>query len=177
MSKISVAEFKEQQQWIFKLKGSRSLKNEDALQAHIVRHLDVNHKGVMYFHASNEDYRGTISARTRFSALAGSKTKGYPDLDIQEMRNGWLGLIIELKKKSPFKKNGEYRVGGATKEQIEWINHKRKQGYLALFSWDLKMSTDIIDRYLNGKVSWANANTGNYQKATPYLTNERYLSL
>lgn len=73
-----------------------------------------------------------------------------PDVVILEPRNGYNGLMIELKVDTPFKKNGEIKASkdDHLKKQLEAINKLNEKGYLACFSWGFEMTKEIIDNYL-----------------------------
>lgn len=79
--------------------------------------------------------------------------KGFqcPDLLIFEPRNGYAGLFIELKIKSPFKKNGELYSNKHIEGQAQTIAALQKKGYKACFAWSFDQIKIIIDNYLQKK--------------------------
>lgn len=71
-----------------------------------------------------------------------------PDLLIFEPKNGYHGLFLELKTKSPFKKNGEILQNEHLIGQYETIQKLNEKGYRAEFVWSLDDAIKIIDEYL-----------------------------
>lgn len=73
-----------------------------------------------------------------------------PDLLILEPRNGFSGLFIELKIKTPFKQNGEIKASqhNRLENQLNTINKLKIKGYFCCFSWSFDMTKEIIDNYL-----------------------------
>jgi hypothetical protein len=74
-----------------------------------------------------------------------------PDLIIFEPNNTFIGLFIELKIDTPFKKDGTIKAStnDHLKLQLETIEKLNKKGYSAHFSWGFDMTKEIIDNYLN----------------------------
>lgn len=74
-----------------------------------------------------------------------------PDLIIFAPRGIYHGLFIELKTKTPYKKNGTLLENAHLKAQEETIKNLRELGYCAVFSWEFEKTKNIIDWYLNLK--------------------------
>ena len=76
--------------------------------------------------------------------------KGFkcPDLLILEPRNGYAGLFIELKTKSPYKVNGELKKDEHLEGQEKSLNDLTEKGYKAVFAWTFDMVKKLIDEYL-----------------------------
>jgi hypothetical protein len=81
--------------------------------------------------------------------------KGFkcPDLIIfyPTDHNHYIGLMIELKKETPFYK-GQYKKlkkNEHVEAQSECINHLNWLGYFACFAWSFEMAKAIIDDYMN----------------------------
>jgi hypothetical protein len=88
-----------------------------------------------------------------------------PDLIIFEPNEKYCGLFIELKKETPYKKDGTIKMQKTTKKikgiDIEY-NHLQAQqdtmdilktkGYYCTFSWSVNQSIEIIEKYLNNKL-------------------------
>lgn len=71
-----------------------------------------------------------------------------PDLLILEPRKGYAGLFIELKVKSPFKKNGELLKNEHLEGQMKTIQELNRKGYSACFQWRFETIKKMIDDYL-----------------------------
>ena len=72
-----------------------------------------------------------------------------PDLLIFEPNKEFKGLFIELKVKSPFKKNGEIFKDEHLEGQLKTINDLKSKGYYACFSWSFEMTISIINQYMS----------------------------
>jgi hypothetical protein len=120
------------------------------LQVAVCRYLSYQYPDV--------DYMSDTIANLKLSKTQASRNKkiqknGFkcPDILIFEPRNNFSGLFIELKLKSPFKKDGQIKAStnDHLKEQLETIENLNKKGYSAHFSWGFDMTKEIIDNYLN----------------------------
>jgi len=74
-----------------------------------------------------------------------------PDLIIFYPTKNHHGLFIELKAKSPFKKNGELYKNDHLEGQQKTINDLNKLGYYATFSTGYDQTIEIINNYLKNK--------------------------
>lgn len=72
-----------------------------------------------------------------------------PDLIIFAPRGIYHGLFIELKTKTPYKKNGTLLENAHLKAQEETIKNLRDLGYYADFKWTFEDAIKLIDWYLN----------------------------
>jgi len=69
------------------------------------------------------------------------------DEKINQVVFQFAGLFLEVKKETPYKKNGE--VLKKHLHQAEIHKRLRKQGYYAIFVWSFDEAKKIIDDYLN----------------------------
>ena len=81
--------------------------------------------------------------------------KGFkcPDLMVLHPKNGYSGLFIELKTKSPFYK-GQYlklKKNAHIEEQSRYLDELNKLGYYAVFAYSFEMAKAIIDYYMGDK--------------------------
>ncbi|WP_223559611.1 VRR-NUC domain-containing protein [Chryseobacterium lathyri] len=76
-----------------------------------------------------------------------------PDLIIFAPRGIYHGLFIELKTKTPYKRDGTLLENAHLKAQEETIQNLRNLGYYADFKWDLQDAVKLIDWYLNLKTN------------------------
>ncbi len=75
-----------------------------------------------------------------------------PDLLILEPNDKYLGLFIELKVESPYKKNGELKASEHLEGQLKSINQLKERGYYSCFSWGFQMTKEIIEKYLKNQI-------------------------
>jgi len=83
-------------------------------------------------------------------AAALRSERGFPDIVVHEARFVFHGLFLEVKKESPYKKDGTLKAGQHLKEQEEVIKKLLDRGYLAVFVWDFEETKQLIDKYLAG---------------------------
>lgn len=123
---------------------------EFELQKAICRWLNVQYPKVLYLSDTIASVKLTIPQQNRNKLIQknGFKT---PDLLIFEPNKEFKGLFIELKVKSPFKKDGALLKDEHLESQQKTINDLRQKGYYACFSWSLEMTLDIINRYMSNK--------------------------
>ena len=120
---------------------------EYTLQKQICQWLSKNHPDILFLSDTIASVKLTMPQAIRNKAIQkeGFKT---PDLLIFEPRGNYKGLFIELKVKSPFKKNGELLKCDHLEGQQKTINDLNEKGYFACFSWSFEMTIEIIENYL-----------------------------
>ena len=91
----------------------------------------------LLFHIPNGGSRHPAEA-ARFKAEG--VRRGVPDLFLPVAVRPWHGLFIELKRK---------KGGRVSREQREWIDALREQGYFAQVAFGAEDAIDIIIKYLN----------------------------
>ena len=123
---------------------------EFELQKAICRWLNVQYPKVLYLSDTIASVKLTIPQQNRNKLIQknGFKT---PDLLIFEPNKEFKGLFIELKVKSPFKKDGTLLKDEHLESQQKTINDLKQKGYYACFSWSLEMTLDVINRYMSNK--------------------------
>jgi len=121
---------------------------EFELQKQVCRYITAQYPKVLFLSDTIASLRLTGAQKGRNAAI---QKKGFhcPDLLILEPRKGYSGLLIELKVKSPFKKDGSLRKDDHLEDQHKSIVQLNEKGYKALFSWNFEMTKEIIDEYLN----------------------------
>jgi len=88
-------------------------------------------------------------------------SRAFPDIVIYKTNSKFWGMFLELKKETPFKKDGMLKSQKVTKivkgvkveydhlqEQFNMIKKLREQGYYAQFVWSFNQAKDIVDNYL-----------------------------
>lgn len=116
---------------------------EEQLHKQICTYLKL--KGVLF----NTDLSGikmSIGQARKIKKLRSSR--GFPDIVIYEPTQSYHGLFLEVKKESPYKKNGELKKNEHLQEQQYMIGELEMRGYKAYFVWDFDQAKKIIDNYL-----------------------------
>lgn len=134
---------------------------EKQLHKQICDYLKLQYPKVLF----NTDMSGiklTIGQATQAKKLRSDN--GFPDIIIYEPRlidNYSSGLFLEVKKETPYKKDGELKkmvryehINGLKvpydhlKQQNEMHIKLRKRGFKCEFVWFLDMAKEMIDNYL-----------------------------
>lgn len=124
------------------------MKHEEyILQGQICQYLELQYKDVSFISDTIANVKLTIPQQVRNKKIQKEDFK-CPDLLILEPRNGYAGLFIELKTKSPFKKNGELYKNDHLEGQQKSLNDLEDKGYKTCFSWGFDRTKKIIDTYL-----------------------------
>lgn len=120
---------------------------EYKLQRMVCAYLRVAYPAVLYMSDTIASVKLTEAQATRNASIQkrGFKT---PDLIIFAPRGIYHGLFIELKTKTPYKKNGTLLENAHLKAQEETIKNLRELGYYADFKWTLEDAIKLIDWYL-----------------------------
>ena len=137
------------------------MKEEEWLQRSISDFLKLKYPNILF----NLDMSGVklpMGLAVKVKNLRNGKS--YPDMMIYEKRHGYCALFMELKKESPYLKDGKtlkkkilYKnVGGVRipydhlKEQKNMLEKLNQRGYFAVFVWDIDAAKKLIDWYLVG---------------------------
>ena len=123
---------------------------EFELQKAICKWITLQYPKVLFLSDTIASVKLTIPQQVRNTLIQkqGFKT---PDLLIFEPSENYNGLFIELKVKTPYKKNGELLKSDHLRGQQKTIFELINRGYYACFSWGFEMTKDIINQYLNNK--------------------------
>lgn len=125
------------------------MKHEEfKLQQAVCRWLNVKHPKVIYLSDTIANMRLTPQAQLRNKSIQKS---GFhcPDLIILEPRGKYHGLFIELKIKSPYKKDGSLLKNEHLENQSKSMCELVDRGYCCVFAWEFDQVTEIINEYLN----------------------------
>jgi len=79
-------------------------------------------------------------------------SKGFPDIIIYESCNNYHALFLEVKKETPYKKDGTLKSNKHLEEQQEMHNRLKDKGYYARFVWDFEQAKETVDFYLTKKI-------------------------
>lgn len=121
---------------------------EFELQKQVCRWLSYQHPKVLFLSDTIASVKLTLPQQGRNKLIQKDNFK-TPDLLIFEPRGRYSGLFIELKVKSPFKKDGSLLKDEHLEGQEKTINDLRQKGYYACFSWSFEMTVEIIKNYLS----------------------------
>jgi hypothetical protein len=127
---------------------TRKIKHpEYELQVAVSRYLSYQYPEVLFMSDTIANLRLTATQAGRNKKIQKNDFK-CPDIIIFEARNDFNGLFIELKIKSPFKKNGEIFKNEHLEGQLKTIEQLNLKGYKACFSVGFDETKKIIDEYL-----------------------------
>lgn len=121
---------------------------EFELQKSICRWLSYQYPKVLFLSDTIASVKLTIPQQGRNKLIQKNNFKA-PDLLIFEPRGRFSGLFIELKVKSPYKKDGSLFKDEHLEGQERTINDLKQKGYYSCFSWSFDMTVEIINRYLS----------------------------
>lgn len=119
---------------------------EFELQKSICKWISIQYPKVLFLSDTIASVKLTIPQQVRNTLIQkqGFKT---PDLLIFEPNEKYKGLFIELKVKSPYKKDGELLKDEHLSGQQKTIYELKERGYYACFSWSFEMTAEIINNY------------------------------
>ena len=103
----------------------------------------------LIFNTDSSGIKLSIGQATQMKKLRSSN--GFPDITIYEPNKYFNGLFLEVKKETPYKKNGTLKKNEHLQEQFEMHQELIKRGYFVLFVWTLKQAQNILKDYLNDK--------------------------
>jgi len=124
---------------------------EFELQKQVCRWICVQYQNILFLSDTIASVKLSIPQQRRNSLIQKQSFK-TPDLALFIPNQKYHGLFIELKVKSPFKKNGELYKDEHLEGQQASINKLNELGYFACFSWSFTMTVEIINNYLNNKL-------------------------
>lgn len=120
---------------------------EYELQKRICNYLNQTFPDVLFMSDTIAAVKLTIPQAGRNNAIQKKNFK-CPDIIIFAALNGYHALFIELKVKSPFKKDGTIYRDDHLEGQEQTIYKLRSLGYAAYFAWSEEQAINIINEYL-----------------------------
>jgi hypothetical protein len=120
------------------------------LQKQICKYISIQYPEVLFLSDTVASVALTILQGVRNKEIQKESFK-CPDLIILEPKGKFHGLCIELKVKSPFKKNGELKKNEHLEGQQKSLFDLKQKGYLAMFSWGFDQTKELIDWYMSQK--------------------------
>lgn len=125
---------------------------EFELQKLICSYIRMQYPNVMFLSDTIASVKLTATQAIRNKQIQNPEFK-CPDLMIFEPKGKYSGLFLELKVKSPFKKNGDIYKNKHLEEQNESLKLLREKGYKAQFVWSFDMAKFVIDEYMKMKTN------------------------
>jgi len=121
---------------------------EYKLQTQVCEYLERQYPKVLFLSDTVASVKLTFAQQNRNKKIQKHGFK-CPDLIILHPNDKFHGLFIELKAKSPFKKDGVTLLSNEhIEEQNSTLNELLSKGYFATFAWSFEMAKEIIDNYL-----------------------------
>lgn len=124
---------------------------EFQLQKAVCLWLSLEYSRVLFLSDTVAAITLTIPQQLRNKSIQ-KKDFHTPDLLIFEPNEKYHGLFIELKVKSPFKKDGTLLKNEHLEDQQRTIDDLNSKGYFACFSYSFEMTIDIINKYLSNQL-------------------------
>ena len=117
------------------------------LQKKVAKYLTLEYKDVFFMSDTIASVKLTGPQQARNKAIQ-CPSFHCPDLTIFRARKGYHALFLELKKETPFKKDGTLKKSEHLENQRDTMLKLTEEGYLCFFAWDFEQCKRIIDDYL-----------------------------
>jgi len=125
---------------------------EKQLHLQICTYLKLQYPKVI-FNTDASGMKMSIGEAVRVKKLRSSNS--IPDIVIYEqyypninLNLSYAGLFLEVKAKTPYKKDGKLKAGEHLQKQNNMLNSLNEKGYKAVFVWEFEQAKEIIDKYL-----------------------------
>lgn len=122
------------------------MRKEDQLAQQIATFMNIQYPNIIYHFDTGSGGKLSIGMAMRNKRL--NKWRAYPDMFIAQPMNGYHGLYLELKVKTPFKKDGIIKTDLHLIEQDNFISLLKQKGYWAEFGIGFDKTVKIIKWYL-----------------------------
>lgn len=127
---------------------SLPLQTEEQLQINLSDYIKMQYPKLIF----NSDLSGIKLTKGQAVKVKRLRSgRGFPDMVIYHANKAYHGLFMELKRETPYKKNGEFKKDKHLYEQVEMIENLLAQGYCAGFIWDFDFGKETIDKYMRIK--------------------------
>lgn len=124
--------------------------DEYHMQSVVCQYIDQVYPDVLFLSDTIGNVKLTKMQAVRNKAIQKPGFK-CPDILILEPNKEYHGLFIELKTKSPYKRDGGIYKNEHLEGQERSINELIKKGFRACFSWTVDMTIEIIDEYMSNR--------------------------
>ena len=118
---------------------------EETLHKQICDYIKLQYRDVI-FNTDMSGIRLTMGQAIKAKKLRSGQ--GFPDIVIYERSSEYNALFLEVKKASPYRKDGELYKDKHLKEQDRMHRRLRLRRYKAEFVWSFEQAKEIIDNYL-----------------------------
>lgn len=105
----------------------------------------------LYFFNSFQGMRLNFGQIKKAKKTGGLKT-GLPDFMFLKNNGAYSGLFIELKKESPYLKNGQLKKDDHLELQRDVLEQLKIEGYYAVFAWSFDQFKKIVTDYMENKL-------------------------
>lgn len=106
----------------------------------------------LYFFNSFQGMRLTFGQIAKAKKTGGLK-KGLPDFIFLKNNGSYSGLFIELKKESPFTKDGSLKKDdGHLELQRDVLHQLGMEGHYACFVWSLEQFKTLVTKYMENQL-------------------------
>lgn len=121
---------------------------EFELQKHVVKYLRCYYPKVKFMSDTIANVKLSIPQKVRNKSIQCNDFH-CPDLIIFQPNKTYHGLFIELKKESPFKKDGEtLKKNEHVENQAKTMLELQELNYFCSFAWNFEQCKRIIDDYM-----------------------------
>lgn len=127
------------------IKTKKYSKSEESLQMMVSTFLKLKYPHVV-FTSESSGLRLTIGQSVKAKKMRFDR--GLPDMIILHPSKGYHGMCLELKNKSPFKKDGTLLSDSHLQEQDDLLKELRHLGYYAEFAVGFDDAKKKIDSYM-----------------------------
>lgn len=119
---------------------------EENIYLQISKYLQLQYPNLIYHFDFGTGIKMTIGQAVKQKRM--NPQRGYPDLFIAYPNRDYSGLFIEIKKVTPYKKNGELKKDKHLDEQSLMLYKLNRNGYCACFAVGFEGVKETIDKYL-----------------------------
>lgn len=127
------------------------MRREDAIQAALCKYISFAYPGVVF----TSDASGIVTSIGQAVKMKRTRSQdAIPDLLIFEPRGSKHGLLLELKDKPPYKKDGiTLKKDSHLEDQDKTLKKLSAKGYVAQFVVGFDHAKSVVDQYMAGKHS------------------------
>jgi hypothetical protein len=122
---------------------------EEGIQIQLFKYLDLQYPEVIAI-SEPSGLRVSQGLAMKLKRLRSRGT--HLDIYVLHPVGNWHGLVIELKAKNIYKKDGTLYKDEHLEDQQKTIDALNKLGYYATFAVGFDQAKSIVDNYLNGNI-------------------------
>ena len=121
------------------------MKKEQSLQKAICTWLKLQHPNV-YFFSDPSGIKMSIGMAVQLKA--NHSAHAQLDLVILEPRGEYHAMVLELKRETPYRKNGELKKSDHLTDQLKTVANLQVRGYYVKLAWEFDTAKKLIGKYL-----------------------------